>query len=189
MQNQISPQIIELAVRGDENAFRTLVDTHQRFVYSLACKMLCDREDALDVTQETFIRIWKHLPKYRAEVKFTTWLYKIVSNLCLDAIRAQNIRRGEKRIDRGSTFITDMRSADDDLHQNELIETIRKLSTTLTPKQQVIFVLRDLEGLEVDEVCETLSVSKGNVKSNLYYARQKMAGLLNSYYQDKKKIT
>ena len=79
--------IIERSRGGDGEAFRLLVKAHQGYAYALAFRLVCDDEAAKDVVQESFIRIWKHLPEYRPTVKFTTWMYRIVVNLSYDRLK------------------------------------------------------------------------------------------------------
>ena len=78
---------------GDTFAFREVVEKNQAFAYSLSFRLVADSGEAEDITQEAFLRLWKHLPNYRFEIKLTTWLYKIVTNLCLDYLKSRHGRR------------------------------------------------------------------------------------------------
>jgi RNA polymerase sigma-70 factor, ECF subfamily len=183
------PEQIEKAVNGDLHAFRSLVEKYQRFALSLAYRFVGSVDDAEDITQEAFVRLWTHLSKYRPEIKLTTWLYKIITNLCLDFLKSKqskNRHRMENIYDHAG--ISEPTTADHLLMSEELKSGILKLAEVLTPKQKAVFLLRDVEGLSVEEVTETLSMSAGNVKSNLYYARLKMSELINLYYQEKKNL-
>ena len=80
-------ELIERAKMGNVNAFTSIVNMHQHYAYAVAFKILCDEENSKDVVQESFIRIWKHIADYNQKSKFTTWMYKIVVNLCYDKLR------------------------------------------------------------------------------------------------------
>ena len=181
------PEVIAKAVSGDSDAFRLLVEKHQAFVISLSYRFVGNRNDAQDIAQETFLRLWKNLARYRAEVKLTTWLYKIVTNLCLDFLKSKHGRQVRNKDALHHDFaIADPTGADQGLMNEELRVAILKLTEELTPKQKAVLVLRDLEELPVQEVSDILSMSPGNVKSNLYYARIKMSELIRQYYQEPK---
>ena len=180
-------EIIEKAMAGDMRAFRTLVERHQSFVLSLAYRFVRDVTEAEDITQEAFVRLWKNLHKYKQEIKLTTWLYKIVTNLCLDYLKSSKRKHSrttinvddEMKLSAGST-------ADQPMLNEELRSAILKMTEELTPKQKAVFVLRDLEELSVEEVSKVLNESAANIKSNLYYARLKMSELIRKFYGDEK---
>jgi RNA polymerase sigma-70 factor, ECF subfamily len=178
-------EVISKAMAGDAQAFRLLVENHQRFAYSLAFKFLGNRGDAEDATQEAFIRLWKHIAVYRREIKLTTWLYKIVTNVCLDQLKSA-YRKRSKNFEAVDESIEDRTGSDGEMITRELQQAILEMAQTLTPKQKAVFVLRDLEDLSVDEVSSVLNMASWNIKSNLYQARVKMAGLLREYYREKK---
>ena len=175
-------QVIERAMAGDRLAFRRLVEEHQAFAVSVSFRFVGNTSEAEDITQEAFIRLWKHLPKYRFEIKLSTWLYKIVSNLCLDYLKS---RHGRQR--RQWSTIDDYEkvpapfSTDASLLEEEFKTNVLRMTETLTPKQKAVFVLRDLEELPMKEIGEILSMSANSVKSNLYHARLKMGELIRNY--------
>lgn len=173
---------------GDDRAFRRVVEENQAFVFALSYRILGNADDAEDIVQETFIRLWKNISKYRREVKLTTWLYKIVTNLCLDLLKSRRFRERNSKSDLVTgSFVADPGTPEKETFRRELQTIIAELTETLTPKQRIVFVLRDLEGLTVQEICAALSMSPGNVKSNLYYARVSMSEKLKKYYQEKGK--
>jgi RNA polymerase sigma-70 factor (ECF subfamily) len=180
-------EIVEKAISGDMRAFRRLVERHQSFVYKLAYRFVGTRGDAEDITQESFIRLWKNLNRYRAEIKLTTWLYKIVTNLCLDVLKSKYNRQTKRSVELNdqSGMISEW-SADQPLLDEELRTAVEKLTADFSPKQKAVFVLRDLEDLTMQEIAEILYMSPGKVKSNLYYARKKMGEMIAMYYQMKK---
>lgn len=184
MPEPVSYDLIQQAVRGSQQAFRAIVETHQGFVYAVAFRFVNDAHDAEDITQEVFVRLWKNLHTYRKEVKLTTWLYKIVANRCLDFLNSRHGRQRKNKVDIDrSHFVQDNSTPEKAFQQQELSRIIHAVADELTPKQKAVFILRDLEGLSPEEVSEALSMSPGNVKSNLFHARQKMAEKLKVYYQ------
>jgi RNA polymerase sigma-70 factor, ECF subfamily len=177
-------ELIDQAGAGDYRAFRTLVETFQGFVYSIAYRFTRDEAEAEDLTQETFIRLWKNLDRYNAEFKLKTWLGKIVTNLALDHLKSGRRKNEKMRV----VMDTELNAQSHEQPEatwnaTELQQLILRLSEQLTPKQRSVFVLRDMEQLDVDEVCEILGMSAGNVKSNLYYARLSMKVEIEKYYK------
>jgi RNA polymerase sigma-70 factor, ECF subfamily len=182
--------IIEKAMAGDMRAFRMLVEKHQSFVLSLAYRFVRDSNEAEDITQEAFVRLWKNLHKYRHEVKLTTWLYKIVTNLCLDYLKSSTRKYSQRATSVDDEMkLTVASTPDQSLLDDELRNALLKMSEELTPKQKAVFVLRDLEELDVQEVSQILNESAANIKSNLYYARLKMSELIRRFYGEKKRET
>lgn len=165
--------LILRAREDDIRAFQLLVEHHQRFVYSVAFRLLGSEEDARDAAQECFIRLWKNLRKYDVERTFTTWLYRIIANLCYDQLR----RTARSRNLHGAntedlTTIPCQGDLEKSLANADLAEKIRLLAQNLQPRQRMVFVLRDLQELELTEIAVILETSVTTVKSNLYYARR-----------------
>ncbi len=184
MPEPITPELIQEAVRGSQPAFRAIVEANQGFVYAVAFRFVNDQQEAEDITQEVFVRLWKNLKSYRHEVKLSTWLYKIVTNRCLDFLKSRHGRQRKNKVDISTThFVQDSSTPEKEFQQQELTRIIHAAADELTPKQKAVFILRDLEGLTSEEVSEALSMSAGNVKSNLFYARQKMTEKLKAMYQ------
>ena len=183
-------QLILEARAGDESAFRKLVEKYARFSHALACKLVRNTDDAEDIAQEAFIRLWKNLSKYRPEVKVTTWLYTIVTNLCLDHLKSAYSKRQrltdsfENQNGSVSSFMPEA-----ELMHAELNALLAALAEGLTPKQKAVYILRDMEGLEMEEISVILEMSPGNVKSNLYYARIAISERLKKYYQERKPLS
>lgn len=184
MTAQVEQEVIGKAMAGNTDAFRVIVDHYQSFAYSVSFRFLGQAEEAEDVVQEAFIRLWKNLHKYRPEVKLSTWLYRIIANLCLDFLKSTYARQQKNLNDVQTEYrLKSQDSADAEFNAKELNEQIQHAAAELTPKQKAVFILRDLEGLSVEEVCSILSMSAGNVKSNLYYARQLVSSRLKKFYQ------
>lgn len=184
MPEPITPELIQEAVRGSQQAFRAIVEANQGFVYAVAYRFVNDSQEAEDITQEVFVRLWKNLHTYKQEVKLTTWLYKIVTNRSLDFLKSRHGRQRKNKVDIANThFVQDCSTPEKEFQRQELSGIIHAAAEELTPKQKAVFILRDLEGLSPEEVGEALSMSAGNVKSNLFYARKKVTEKLKVYYQ------
>lgn len=178
-------ELINQAAAGEYRAFRTLVETFQGFVYSIAFRFTRDEVEAEDLTQETFIRLWKNLNRYNAEFKLKTWLGKIVTNLALDHLKSGRRKNEKMRVAMQADMNAQSPEQPDTIwNAIELQQLVLRLSEQLKPKQRAVFVLRDLEQLNVDEVCEILGMSAGNLKSNLYYARMNIKTELEKYYKN-----
>ena len=169
---QTDNDIIRQCQGGNKEAFRWVVQTHQRLVFSVALKMLADEEEAKDVVQETFIRIWQSIRDYDPQKPFSTWLYTIASRLCLDHLKRMRrllpLPEDERVLQR---FVADTDSQRT-LENSEWVAIVRMLANELSPKQKLVFTLCQLEGLPSAEVEQITGLDARQVKSNLYVARQ-----------------
>lgn len=171
--------------RGDPSAFEQLVRTHQDRVYDFCVRMLNDREEAFDLTQEIFISIHRHMDKFRADAKLTTWIYRIARNHCLNRLKYLK-RRGRGRSDEygesNEFAITEAMGGSEAPDAAVTRKTDRQLVhqaiTELDEEQRSLVVLRDVEGLSYDEIMEITALPEGTVKSRLHRAREKLAGIL-----------
>ncbi len=157
---------------GDEKAFSRIVRECYPIAYRFARHILGDNQELEDIVQEAFVRIWKNLHRIDPGKKFTTLLYRIVSNICIDRyrarhtmIRASSVMEGELE-EYGST-----ERIDDHQANVQLASIVRQLMLELPPKQMLVFSLRDLEDLPVEEVIQITGFSRNAVKANLYHAR------------------
>jgi RNA polymerase sigma-70 factor, ECF subfamily len=186
--------LVRDARRGDARAFRTLVERYQRRVYQLALGMVKDSDEAMDITQETFVRVHRYLPSFKGESSFFTWTYRIATNLCLDSAR----RRGrservemdesdaeiEARMDPPSAaFAGPQRAA----LNSELKAKIDDALASLSENHRAILLLREVEGLSYEELAHALGIRKGTVMSRLFHARLKMQRKLREYLGDEAK--
>ncbi len=179
--------LVERALAGDEHAFRLLVERYQRFVYRLAYRFVGTVGEAEDITQESFVKLWRNLHRYRSEIRLTTWLYKIVVNMCLDFLKSAEHRRTKRTVELMDRYETNTAlPADQPLIDEELRIAVGRLTDKLSPKQKAVFVLRDLEEVSMPEIAEILSMDPGQVKSNLYYARRKISALIELHYKEGK---
>ncbi len=170
--NQIEGDIISRCQQGDKNTFRWVVQTYQRMVFSLALKMLCNEEEAKDLVQETFIRVWQSIRNYDPQKTFSTWIYTIASNLCID-----RLKRASRIVALPEDQLALRRFADDSdsqqmLENKEWVSIVRMIAEGLSNKQHLVFTLCQLEGLPSIEVEQITGLDAKQVKSNLYVARQ-----------------
>jgi len=174
MNSEKIDKLVEQSKQHDTVAFRQLVESHQLLVFRLAFRLLCSNEEAKDIVQETFIRVWLHLHKYKNSVRFSTWLYRIACNLCYDRLRAMKRLPvdAETSIDRSKMLVADDYDIEQSVINQDLKEWITVLTLDLSPKQRLVFTLKDLEGLELEEVEKITGMSRAKIKSNLYLARQ-----------------
>ena len=162
--------LVERSKQRDTAAFRQLVETCQPLVFRLAFRLLCSEDEAKDIVQETFIRVWLHLHKYDYRNRFSTWLYKIACNLCYDRLR--KMKRAATNIDLSELDVPDDHNIEQSFANRDLKEWITALTHDLTPKQRLVFMLNDIEGLELEEIEKITGLSRAKIKSNLYLARQ-----------------
>ncbi len=169
---QIAEDIVVRCQQGEKAAFRGVVQTYQRMVFSLSLKLLCDEEEARDMVQETFIRVWQRMGEYDTRKNFTTWIYTIAIRLCLDRLkRMQHVvsMPDDELVFRRYASDTDTHRA---LENKEWVSIVRMLADGLGEKQRMVFTLCHLEGLSSSEVEEITGLDTKQVKSNLYVARQ-----------------
>ena len=174
MQNEWDIELIERCRKGDSNAFRELVDNYQGRVYVFTFRMICNEEDARDVVQETFIKVWRNLEKYNSALKFTTWLYTITANCCYDHLRTGKRRKQHVAIEqvKHTCELMLQSSIEQKIINADLAAVITRLTQELTPKQRLVFTLKELEGFEVNEISAITNLSPEKIKSNLYLARK-----------------
>jgi RNA polymerase sigma-70 factor (ECF subfamily) len=165
--------LIQLSREGDMEAFRCLMEQHQQYAYQIAYRVVHSGEDARDIVQDAFVKVWQHLSHYKIKHSFTTWLFRIVVNTALDKVR-QNKRYKHSTLTEGSGMqITDSEKNPETAYiRQETLMMIQKAMNRLPEKQRIVFILRDLQGLSIEEVAEILQCSHQNIKSHLFHARR-----------------
>ena len=173
-------KIIEKVLGGDANAFEELVLKYEKTVYNLALRMVGDRDDAFDMTQEAFIKAYGSLSSFRGDSKFSVWIYRITTNVCLDFLRSKS-RKQQVSL----TVSDDDEDAQLDIPdpkadpEQQLIKKISMQSVeeglkTLPDKQRQILVMRELCGMSYAEIGKALSMEEGTVKSRIFRARKRL---------------
>jgi RNA polymerase sigma-70 factor, ECF subfamily len=183
--------LVRAAQKGDQAAFRTLLVRYERRVYQLALGMLKDPDEAMDIAQETFVRVHRYLPSFKGDASFFTWTYRIATNLCLDSARKRG--RGERidvdesdaeveaRMDPPSAALAGPQRAA--LNQ-ELKGKLEEALQGLSENHRAILLLREVDGLSYEELAQVLGIRKGTVMSRLFHARLKMQRRLREYLGD-----
>lgn len=157
---------------GDEAAFVELVRRHEKRVYNVAYRMLGRSQDALDATQEAFLHCFRHLPSFRGEAAFSTWLYRIAVNACYDVLR--------RRSPAGSldAQLAEPAPAPDHADQVSLAADLERALAALPEDFRVVIVLHELQDLPVEQVAAVLGLPQGTVKSRLHRGRVALARAL-----------
>lgn len=182
-------ELVRQCKSGDRQAFRELVERYQRKAVAVAFGILHDREDALEVAQEAFAKVFTGIQKFKEEASFYTWLYRITVNLAIDRQRQKSRQPLLEREDSGEgentrtariEGIPDSAGADpyEQVKDKELGERIRAALAELTPAHKAVILLREVEGLSYEEISEVLQCSRGTVMSRLHYARKKLQSRL-----------
>ena len=180
--------VIVKVCSGDADAFEALVLDNQKKVYNLALKMTGNAEDALDISQEAFIKVYTGLKNFRAESRFSVWLYRLTYNLCIDFLRKKK-RKPELPLalidDQGDYLdleIPDTRyEPSNEAEKHELREAVAKGIDALPDKHREILIMREMTGMSYEEIARTLGINEGTVKSRLSRARQSLVVVLDGY--------
>lgn len=167
MSNQVDEAIlVQAAQDGDIDAFEAIVRGHQASVYRVALRMLGSRADAQDVTQETFMRAWRSLGRFRRDSAVSTWLYRIVTRRCLDVIAA---RRSTEHLD--EDVHTTVQDPSESAEHRERLRAVTRAIAMLPAEQRAALVLREFESLSYQEVADVLGTSVPAVKGRIHRAR------------------
>ncbi len=177
--------IVQQVLKGDTNAFEELVLEYEKKVYNVALRILGNSEDAADMTQEAFIKAYNSLPGFRGDSKFSVWLTRIVSNLCLDFLRSRS-RRPTVSLsvedDGGDDVqldVADVSQSPELLLERSLTrESVRRGLKALPEDYRQILLLREIQGLSYDEIAEALNIEVGTVKSRIFRGRKKLCEYL-----------
>ena len=184
--------LIKQAQKGDNKAFELLIDEHFKKIYNIAYRLSGNEADASDMTQEVLIKIFRHIGSFSGNSKFSTWVYRVATNTCLDEL---------KKIKRRSTYSLD---AELDTGENEVVVQVRDEAPTpdiaaeqkelsaavgkaikrLSPDHSAVVILRDIQGMSYEEVSKILNCSVGTVKSRLNRGRAQLKKILekDSYF-------
>jgi RNA polymerase sigma-70 factor, ECF subfamily len=183
--------LIQAAQEGDQDAFGQLVRAYDQSVLRLATNLLHSQEDAQDVYQEAFLRVYRNLKNFRFDCSFHTWLYRIVTNLCLDQMRKKKVRKEESTqveavdgpLDRMDTFQESRVEGNPErgLLSGELRERIQAALGGLTARERMVFELRHYQGLKLRNIGEILGTSEEAAKNCLFRATQKMRVALGDF--------
>ena len=171
--------------QGDANAFEALVTAYQKQVYSLALRTVGNSEDAADLSQEAFLRAYRSIGSFRGDSKFSVWLYRLTTNICIDFLRSKGRKPTVSlTMENDDEEVQELDVADDrfDPEENfqraELQRAVQRGLNTLPEEFRTILILRELEGMSYAEIGEILHLEEGTVKSRLFRARSRLCDFL-----------
>ena len=183
--------LIRAVQGGDQDAFEQLVRAYDHSVLRLAVNLLRSQEDAQDVYQEAFLRVYKNIHAFRFDCSFHTWLYRIVTNICLDQLRKRKVRKEDSAVvetadgpvDRMESFEEEAAQADPEraMWNRQLKERIESALEDLTPRERMVFELRHYQGLRLRNIGEMLGTTEEAAKNCLFRATQKMRAVLGDF--------
>jgi RNA polymerase sigma-70 factor, ECF subfamily len=187
--------LVQRVRSGDQRAFKQLVERYQRKVYAVAYGMLKDKEEARDVAQEAFVKVYKYLDHFKGDASFYTWLYRITANICIDQMRKKGTSRGDA-VEFDETIATDTAEANigalgsklgtnpqKAMLRKELAEKIEAALQEVPEKHREILLMREVEGMSYEDLAKVLGIPKGTVMSRLFHARLKVQKILNEYLE------
>jgi len=173
------------AQKGDMGAFEELVARHRDKIYARAYSMMRNEEEAIDLSQEAWVKAWQRLAQFQGDSSFATWLTRIVINLCLDQIRRQKRQRAEsiEAMDDESGGVERqmepiITNPTERLERGELRKRIDEAMSKLSNEHRTVLVLHEFEEMEYKEIAKVMGCSIGTIMSRLFYARRRLASLL-----------
>jgi RNA polymerase sigma-70 factor (ECF subfamily) len=184
-------KLVRRAQRGNMPAFEELVGRHRDKIYARAFSMMRNEDDAVDLSQEAWVKGWQRLKQFQGESSFVTWMTRIVINLCLDQLRKHKRQRAESieqleddlgGVERQMPTVTV--NPTEGLERTELRARIDKALGQLSYEHRTVLILHEFEDLEYKEIAKRMQCSIGTVMSRLFYARRKMANLMMSWKRE-----
>src|SRR2546427_11053144 len=183
--------LVKAAQKGDMQAYEELVARHRDKIYARAFSMMRNEDEAVDLSQEAWVKGWQRLKQFQGESSFVTWMTRIVINLCLDQLRKQKRPRSESiemmeeesgGVERQMPII--VVNPTERLERSELRQRIDKALALLWVGHRTVLILHEFEELVYKEIVKRLQCSIGTVMSRLFYARRKMANLMAGYKRE-----
>ena len=170
------------AQQGNQEAFAQLVRQHADYVFNLAFRLMKNREEAEDLSQEAFVRVWKALPNYRMEARFSTWLYRIVSNLCYDRLPKLRVELAAIDIDE----VIEMQRAperrtEERMMSREMQADLHRVIDSLPQSYRLLIALRHLQGFSYEEIAEVTGQPLGTVKAGIHRGRKILKERIQAY--------
>jgi RNA polymerase sigma-70 factor (ECF subfamily) len=182
-------ELVTRAQHGSEKAYRELLGRYERPVFSIIYRMIRDREQAEDLAQETFVRVFNHIDRYDPKYKFSSWIFKIATNLTIDHIRrkelntvsidgSRNATTAEQIEATAITIISPDENPEELLEAKELGEEIEEAIGRLRPEYRAAILLRHVEGREYQEIAEIMALPLGTVKTYIHRGRNELRDTL-----------
>ena len=176
-------EFVQRAQKGDQEAFGKLVSLYEKKVYALTLRMCKNPDDAVEAAQEAFLAAWQGLKFFRGESSFSTWLYRLASNACVDLLRREQRHKAAAgpSLNDGEVYIDiadDAPSPQTMAERSELREQIEQGLRSLTPEHRQVLILREMHQLSYDEIAAVLELDTGTVKSRISRARKQLRNFL-----------
>jgi len=174
--------LVNRAKGGDQEAFGELVQIYHQRVFSVAYRFVRNEDEANDMTQQAWIKAWKKLDGFKGQSEFFTWMYRVVSFVCLDHLRKKR-RRGEMEyLDEVEAYeepgteraASTVSRPDHELERREIRERFEAVLNRISPEQRMALTLREVEGLSYEEIASAMNCRKGTVMSRIFYARKNL---------------
>jgi RNA polymerase sigma-70 factor (ECF subfamily) len=172
---------INLIIEGDTHAFAVLVDRYKNLVFTLSFKMLQNREEAEEASQDAFIKVYRSLPKFKSESKFSTWLYKITYNTCLDRLRSKKRTTQIVSVDDfGEKEVRTLINVLDTIEERERKQMIQNCLNLLPGEDSFLLTLYYFQENSLKEISKIMGINENNLKIKLFRSRIKLAGILKT---------
>ena len=191
--NASDDELVRASQRGRANCYEELVFRHRDKIYARAFSMLRNEEEALDISQEAWIKGWQRLKQFKRAASFTTWMTRITINLCLDFLRKRKRQATDslEKIDEEGGGIerrmpVETFNPTEDMEREELREEIDSAMEKLSYEHRTVLLLHEFEGMEYKEIAKAMHCSIGTVMSRLFYARRRLGGLLISLKKERR---
>lgn len=181
MTHEEESRVIRAVLDGDTNQFEHLIRAYEKPIYNLCLRTLGDPQDAMDASQEAFFRAYRALGSFRGESKFSVWLYRLTSNVCMDMLRKRSRGQTVSLTDEEEAVLDipdDRFCPQSELEKKELRRAVREGLLKLPPEYREVLVLREINGLSYDEIALITDLETGTVKSRIFRARKKLASIL-----------
>ena len=186
--------LVKQAQDGDTEAFDQLVGRYRTRVFGMIYNMVHNEQDAWDLAQDSFLKAWKSIARFRGQSSFYTWIYRIVMNVTIDSLRKKQVRGGGaefddaiqlKEIDPASRTVPHADALPHErMEHNEIRSRIDAAIAQLSPEHRAVILMKEIEDMQYHEIAESLGCSIGTVMSRLFYARKKLQNLLRDVYEN-----
>ncbi len=186
-------ELVQQAQSGDTAAFDQLVSRYRSRIFGMIYNMVHNEQDAWDLAQDSFVKAWKSIGRFRGQSSFYTWIYRIVMNVTIDSLRKKQVQGGAefddtiqlKEIDPASRTVPHADALPhEQMEHKEIRGRIDAAIAELSPEHRAVILMKEIEGMQYHEIAESLGCSIGTVMSRLFYARKKLQGLLRDVYEN-----
>jgi RNA polymerase sigma-70 factor, ECF subfamily len=186
--------LVEEAQKGDTAAFDQLVGRYRGRIFAMIYNMVHNEQDAWDLAQDSFVKAWKSIARFRGQSSFYTWIYRIVMNVTIDSLRKKQVKGAGaefddaiqlKEIDPASRTVPHAGALPhEQMEQKEIRGRIDAAIAELSPEHRAVILMKEIEGMQYHEIAESLGCSIGTVMSRLFYARKKLQSQLRDVYEN-----